>query len=80
MHIIFFNAFGDFNIVFVIAAAPNAVHVIEPGIANIDINKGSPDVKQKVAKAGAVVIPMAAGTAGGSADGAGVLYCLNKIL
>ena len=24
-------------------------------------------------------IPMAAGTAGGSADGAGVLYCLNKI-
>ena len=41
----------------------NACNIEEQGIT-IEIEKN---------------IPMAAGTAGGSADGAGVLYCLNKI-
>lgn len=41
----------------------NACNIEDKGIT-IDIEKS---------------IPMAAGTAGGSADGAGVLYCLNKI-
>ena len=41
----------------------NACNIQEQGIT-IEIEKN---------------IPMAAGTAGGSADGAGVLYCLNKI-